>query len=457
MKQAMRKPFQAQTALPRHTAIEHEHVLEVRAMGKILDKIPEAIAWVHRDLVGAEGPPNRGREGMTAEQVLRVLIIKQITQLTYARLAFTLADSINYQEFCRFAAGQGPPRKSALQSNVKRVRAETIEAINRKVLEVAKAQGVENGRKVRADCTVIESNIHEPSDSSLLWDCVRVLVRLMGDARELSSEVQFTDHSRRAKRRSIAIQYAKTNEKRAPLYRDLLNVTRWTMAHAESVSSQLEQAKFGDLQEAVKADAIRCELENCVNLAQKVCWQTERRVLDGESVPATEKIVSIFETHTDIIVKKSRETLYGHKVCLSSGVSGLVLDMVVQEGNPADSSLTIAMMNRHSELFGKAPRQAAFDGGFSSRLNLEQLKALGIKDIAFSKGRGLSVPEMAKSSWVYKNLRNFRAGIESGISFLKRVFGWDRCTWRGLPSFKAYSWGSVLVCNLLTLARHSLG
>ena len=454
---AMRISFQPQIPLPRHTAKEHEHVQEVRAMGEILDQIPEVVGWVHQDLLGPTADPNKGREGMTAEQVLRVLIIKQITGLTYERLAFTLADSINYQEFCRFGAGQPPPRKSALQSNVKRVRAETIERINRKVLEVAKVRGVENGTKVRADCTVIESNIHEPSDSSLLWDSVRVVTRLMREARELLPEIQFTDHSRRAKRRSIEIQYAKNNDNRAPLYRDLLKVTHWTIEHAEGVSLQLAQTEFGDLMVAVQADAIRSELAHYIDLAKKVCWQTERRVLDGESVPASEKIVSIFEPHTHIIIKKNRETLYGHKVSLSSGVSGLILDMVVQQGNPADSSLATTMMDRHREIYGKAPRQAAFDGGFSSRANLEQLKAKGIKDVVFSKGRGLAVLEMAKSSWVYKQLRNFRAGIESGISFLKRVFGWDRCTWSGLSSFKAYSWSSVLACNLLVLARHSLG
>jgi len=201
---------------------------------------------------------------------------------------------------------------------------------------------------------------------------------------------------------------------------------------------------------------VRAKLLHYVRLAKVVISQTERRVLLGETVPPDQKVVSIFEEHADIIVKDRRDTYYGHKICLTSGKSGLFLDCVVQGGNPADSSLTTEMIGRQTMLYGRPPRQAALDGGFASKPNLSDLKAAGVQDVMFSKKRGLKVVDMAKSSWVYKRLRDFRAGIEGMISFLKRCFGAGLCTWRGLESFKSYVWGSVISANLLILARHTM-
>jgi transposase, IS5 family len=133
-----------------------------------------------------------------------------------------------------------------------------------------------------------------------------------------------------------------------------------------------------------------------------------------------------------------------------------VTDVVLEEGNPADSTLAVKMVERQRDLYGKAPRQVCFDGGFTSKSNLAAIKALGVKDVAFSKRGSLQITDMVKSSWVYRRLRDFRAGAEGIISFLKRAFGLDRCTWSGLASFKAYVYGSVLACNLLIVARHLL-
>jgi len=112
---------------------------------------------------------------------------------------------------------------------------------------------------------------------------------------------------------------------------------------------------------------------------------------------------------------------------------------------------------RAIKVLGKEPEQIVFDGGFSSRANLDEIKNLGIRDVACSKAPGLAIKEMVKRTWLYQRLRNFRAGIEGIISFLKRCFGWDRCAWRSYGSFRAYTWGSVLAANLVMLARHTLG
>jgi len=134
----------------------------------------------------------------------------------------------------------------------------------------------------------------------------------------------------------------------------------------------------------------------------------------------------------------------------------LVTDCVIEKGNPADSTLAVKMIDRHRDIFGRPPRQVAADGGFASKENLLEIKARGVEDVAFAKRCGLAIDDMVKSTWVYKRLKNFRAGIEGIISFLKRCFGMGLCTWRSFESFKAYVWSSVLSANLLVFARHRI-
>ncbi|RLE44787.1 ISNCY family transposase, partial [Candidatus Woesearchaeota archaeon] len=315
-------------------------------------------------------------------------------------------------------------------------------------------KGIEKGRKVRVDCTVCESNIHHPTDSSLLWDSVRVLCRLTQRAKNLL-RVNVTDHCRRAKKRSLGILNAKNKEVRTKHYRDLLKVTKMTMADAVSIRDLLTTTA-SPTDNPMLAIVISTELDHYIPLAQQVIEQTERRVIKGEKLKACEKIVSIFEPHTDIIVKDRRETYYGHKLAITGGASGLLTDLVIEEGNPADTTIAEKMIARQKDIYGRAPRQAAFDGGFASKKNLTDIKALGVKDVAFAKKRGLEVSDMTKSMWVYKRLRDFRAGIEGMISFLKRCFGLTRCTWRGFQSFKSYAWSSVVTANLLLMARRTL-
>jgi IS5 family transposase len=223
---------------------------------------------------------------------------------------------------------------------------------------------------------------------------------------------------------------------------------------AEAAVARIEQHPANDVMTAAKLGALSAELTKVLELTKRVVDQTRRRVFDKEKVPAREKIVSIFEEHTDVIVKAPREVEYGHKVFLTGGASSMILDCVIAEGNPADSSMAVEMIDRQKEIFGRPPRQAAFDGGFASNPNLKTIKGFGVKDAVFHKRRGIDVADMAKSSWVFRRLRNFRAGIEGCISFLKRVFGLTRCTWRSLSSFKSYVWSSIVSMNLLVIARH---
>jgi transposase, IS5 family len=208
-----------------------------------------------------------------------------------------------------------------------------------------------------------------------------------------------------------------------------------------------------DFLETIRARGLAEELRQVVETFDKVIDQTRRRVLEGEKVPASEKVVSLFETHTDIIEKGNRETTYGHKLFVVGGESGLILDCMIERGNPADSAMFLPLLDRQHELYRKTPRQVAADGGFASRDNLKEAKEKGISDVSFSKRRGIQVLEMVRSSWVYKKLRNFRAGIEANISVLKRAFGLTRCTWSGWAGFKQYVRSAIVSYNLLTLAR----
>jgi len=429
--------------------IAHPHAKELEAISTILDANPAIAEAVAANLILGVKNPETGSPGMSGDQVLRVLLLKQMKGFSYEELHFHLMDSGTYRTFCRFGLMEDVPGRSTLAENIKKVRAETLEQVNRHLLEHAKLKGVEKGRKVRIDATVVETNIRKPTDSSLLYDGVALLARLLSEAKELIGYRHWSDHTRRAKRRMLAVQNARTATKREEAYRDLLKVSRKTLGYAEGALEALPSA--GDA-----TAKLRAHMEEAARWLRAVIDQTERRVLRGETVPVEEKVVSFFEPHTDIIVKDRRETHYGHKVTLTGGASGLILDLVIESGNPADSTRVVPMLERQCEIYGRVPRQASFDGGYASKANLAQAKALGVKDVCFSKKRGLEITDMVKSTWVYRQLRNFRAGVEGLISYLKRAFGLDRCTWKGQLSFGSYVWSSVLSANLLTLARIAL-
>lgn len=430
-----------------HLTPDHPQARELEAISRILDAEPTITALVHQDLCRGRELSETGANGMSAEQVLRAAIVKRMFGYSYERLPFHLMDSISLRAFCRIGIADKGFKKSALAKNIKRISPATWEQINRMLVHHGNEQKVERGRQARFDCTVMESNIHAPTDSTLLFDCVRVLARGLNALRQLGVKVLFTDHGRRAKRRLLAVQYAKNDGQRKTAYRDLLKMARKTVGYA---TAAVQVAKN---QAGLEGLALVAEMERYVGLSRQVIDQTERRVLKGEKVPAAEKIVSIFEPHTDIIVKDRRETYYGHKVCLCVGASNLITDCVITEGNPADTELTLTMLDRQREIYGRYPLKVALDGGFASKANLAAAKERKIKDVCFAKKRGLHVEAMCRSQWVYDRLRRFRAGVESVISWIKRSLGFDRCTWKGRRSFESYVWLSTVTANLMTLAR----
>lgn len=434
--------------------IGHEHATELAAMSALLDEQPGLAQLIQQDLeAGCAKNPRTGRPGLNGEQTLRLLVVRQLTGWTYAELAFHLADSMTYRTFCRVNALSEAPSKSALAATLRRVRPGTLEQLNARLVTSAVARAVEPAQTVRMDATVVPVAIHPPTDSTLLLDAVRVLDRLLRRTEIESGFTAYHRHVKRAKRRAMEILHVppQATARRRACYRELIQLTDATASYATCALAHLECLAATPAQ-----DRLRTQLHTLLPHVIQVIDQTTRRVLHGEAVPADEKLVSLFETHADVLVKDRRDTYYGHKVFLTTGRSGLILDCAIPKGNPGDVTWAVPLVRRHTRRFGCAPRQASLDGAFASRDNLADIKALGVTDVCFAKKRGLAVLDMVRSQWVYDKLRRFRAGIESGISLLKRVFGLARCVWKGAMGFHAYVRTAILAANLLLLARHRI-
>ena len=433
---------------------DHPQNQELEMISRIIDDNPIICSYILQDLNEGKILARRaGAKGMSADQVLRCAVVKTLFEFSYEELAFHIVDSQSLRWFCRIGIAEEGFKKSTLNRNIKTISDRSWEMINRAILDYAQKEDIEKGRTVRTDCTWVESNIHNPRDSGLLWDAVRVLTRLITRSRDdFGLKITgISNHNRRAKRRMLAIMNAKNKKQRKAAYVDLLKVSDKVLGYARKTIETIKKTSIDPASFPLYSDIV-----HYADLTERVINQTKRRVLMGESVPSSEKVVSIFEEHTDILKKDRRDTIFGHKICLTGGASNLILDCLIVRGNPADTDLAIPMLDRQKEIYGQYPLKACFDGGFASKENLKQAKTRKIKDVCFAKKRGLKETDMCRSEYVYHRLRRFRAGIESGISWLKRCMGLTRCTWKGWEAFKSYVWSSIVAANLLTIARKQL-
>ena len=279
----------------------HEIGRELKAMSAWLDDHTELSSLVAADL-RRHGVKETGRQGLPAEAVLRCALLKQHRQLSYQELAFHLEDSASFRAFARLPWSWSP-RKSVLHKTISAIRADTWERVNRALLASAGAEKLERRRVVRLDSTVTAALVHEPSDSSLLWDAVRVMVRLLREADALRGRtgVWWRDHRRAAKKRARAIQFTRGRPRRVQLYRELIKTTRVTLAYLHQAAAQLVTPAN------LAVELWQAKVRHYEPLIERIIAQTERRVLAGEPVAAGDKLVSLFEPHADIIVKGSRE------------------------------------------------------------------------------------------------------------------------------------------------------
>jgi IS5 family transposase len=370
---------------------QHEIGCELKAMSQWLDGQLALVSLVAGDL-RRRGVRETGRRGLPAESVLRCALLKQQRQLSYEELAFHLEDSASFRAFARLPLGWSP-KKSVLHQTIGAIGAETWEVVNQALLASAKQDRLESGAAVRLDSTVSAVLMHEPSDSTLLWDAVRVMTRLLRRAAALpgAPAIGWRDRRRLAKKRARAIDYSRGHDKKRQLYRELIAATQASRAELQAAVAGLTEIA------GTTAERWRAEVAHYLPLIARILAQSERRVLNGETVPAGDKLVSLFEPHADIILKGGRQVQYGHKLNLATGKSGLILDVVVETGNPADAERFAPMLDRHIARAGAPPRQTTADGGYASRANLAAAKARGVADVAFHKKAGIAVADMVKS------------------------------------------------------------
>lgn len=428
---------------------KHETGTELAMMSKILDQCDGILALAASDLIEAD-TANTGRSGLPVESVVRIGLLKQCRQLSYKELAFYLEDSLSYRSFARLPYGIAP-RKSALQHTISRIQPSTWEHINQTLIQYALDQKLEETDRLRIDSTVVETDIHDPTDSQLLWDGIRMLTRrLMKASHDLKvPDIEFSDDRKAAKSLARQIIYTRGMAKKKPLYIDLLALAEEIMRASDKAAWLVNLYRF----KGEKHSAWVTEVKVLRRGLRQVIRQTRRRVLRGESVPVADKLVSLHEPHSDIIVKGGRDTQYGHKLNVTSGRRGLILDATIESGNPSDIERYTPLLERHRDFYGAYPAEVAADGGYASQANLADAKAIGIREVAFQKKKGLLVEAMTSTHRVYEELCHFRAGIESNISELKRAYGLGRCLWRGLEGFKSCVWSAICGYNLVKIAR----
>ncbi|VAW82403.1 elements of external origin; transposon-related functions [hydrothermal vent metagenome] len=307
--------------------------------------------------------------------------------------------------------------------------------------------------KLRIDSTVVASNIAPPSDSQLLNDSVRVLSRALAISQNATGlKIRFTDKRKTSKSLAFRIFNAKNAEKKV-LYPILLKVV-------EVVLKQVERALIQVRKEGGSSVSMQkwiSKVTHYKDLTLRIVNQTVCRVIDKEGVPSSEKIVSLFEEHTDIIVKGFRDVHYGHKINLSTEKNGLITYLCIEKGNPADSDRFMPILNAHQNDLGYLPKSVVSDGCYASQNNVSQGRALGIQPVVFNKRVGLSFHAMGVKRKTFDRLRCFRAGVEGNIPELKRAFGMSKAQWKGHNGFKAFVWASVISDNLVCIARMQSG
>lgn len=433
--------------------IEFDRSDELDEIERILEALP-GMRKVYQRVLADLGESSTGPGGLTAEQVVKLGVLRKRHDMTYRELAHATSDSLSMRRFLGLTLGQ-VLSKSCIHENVKRVKDATWVLLNDRLKEYALREGIEDGEIVRADTTTTETNIHFPTDASLLNDAIRILCRCMREAQSVvgKKRVVYIDHRRRSKKKLYRINNSRGESARHPEYLELMRITKKTLQDASEVLSVLKTTLVTSAEDVVRLTRCKKELETYIPSGKKALEQARRRIVHKEKVPAVEKLVSLFEPHTDVIVKGQRDVVFGHKVSIVTGASGLLLSVSVLDGNPADSNLVPKILDAHKASFGEAPKAMAFDGGFASTANRDLLKDEGVKELTFSKNGNMTLKSLVSSRAMHRWLMKFRAGIEGCISFLKRVFGFDRIYDKGLSSFKAAVQCATVACNLTLLAR----
>jgi len=445
--------------LPFHIDLDPELV----EMDIVLDDQKLILSATNDLLQSAPQAAWNGRPSTPVVVTLRSGVVRRLMDWSYRTQEREVKGNVVWRWFCHID-GHAVPDHTTLRDREALLRPATLKRLNDRLVHIAQEKRVTRGRKLRVDSTVIETDIHYPTDSRLLCDSVEVVGRLLSRARDVCrphstlAKLVFRNSSRSAKRLAYRISHRlrpqngqKKPEKLAqPLYRQLVKLTRTTVEHAGQVAVQLQ--RLG----TPSAIALAESLHHYTELVMRVIDQTVRRVFKHDAVPADEKIVSLFEPHTAIIRRGKpapRDTEFGRKVWFSEVDGGIISEYRLLKGNPPDEQHFKSSLKHHLNLFGHPPNVATGDRGVSSADNERAAHQAGVDKTALPK-RGTKDTERQTyeaQPWFKAALR-FRAGIEGRISSLKRARGLDRCRNKRESGMERWLGWGIIANNLAVMA-----
>jgi len=403
-----------------------------------------------------------GRPGIAPDRLLRCCVAKHLKGWSFRELEREVRSNLVYRRFTRFD-GDPTPDFTTFSRTFALLGPAVTQEIHKRVVALSRDKHVASGRKLRSDTTVAETNIHYPTDSTLLGDGIRVLTRsLKRIAREFSpGAVSVVDHARSVKRRLLEISRAAkcltqaSQERLRNSYQKLLGLTWGVIGQATAVLEELREGRLVVLGSLVSVLRQESQLRHFIPLVQKVIAQTQERVFQGNRHVAG-KVLSLFEPHTQAIRKGKahKPTEFGRLVRIDEVESGIVSQYEVLEGNPADTNSWDPALAQHKTHFGRPPEMATGDRGYFSAQNERDAKARGVQKVALpARGRlSKTRARLQKERWFRRALR-WRAGIEATISTLKHPFSMARATYKGQNGFERYVGWSVITKNLVSIAR----
>jgi IS5 family transposase len=433
----------------------------LQRISDFLEKHGALVEMVRQELERGLKNHRTGRDGINAERVLRSFLLKGVKSWDLRELRERIADGLGLRQFTRFFSDH-VPKHDAFARAFNRLTPETIQALNHAVVVAAVSAGLERPEKLRVDTTVVETNIHFPSDSTLLWDCVRVLTRLALRLKKLLPKAvgRFRNRTRSARRRMQRIQRLTPKQRidqNKPLYADLIGITQQVVQTTQAACEKVVVIEGLDVVSGALRDGLVAEITHYTKLAHRVIDQARRRVLRGEEVLNAEKIFSIFQTHTDLIKrgKAQRPVEFGHKVFLAESRAGLITEYHVLDGNPIDEGHVVPSLENHKKSFGQPPLLYAADRGFYSTASIEACRQAGVGVECIPQKGGQKTPERSayEKSPAFKKGQRFRAGIEGRISVLLRGRGMRRCLTNGRQRFDVFVGLAVLANNLMAIAN----
>lgn len=403
----------------------------------------------------------RGRPTVPVSGYLRFMYLKGRYQLGYESLVEELETNIKWRRFCQIPLDQAIPHSTTYIRLTQKYGPEMIEAVNRQLLEQLKEKNILKGKKLRMDTTVVESNIHYPTDAGLLSDSVKKITKIVKEIKEQGHavKIKFRDRTRTVKKtilrlvKNLRDRTKSKQENFKEQTRELMKITQHVVEQAKDVVQDIAEAARTDFFDGIKV--LHDDLREFVGIADRVAEQTEKVLINnGQSIPS--RIVSIFDT-TARPIKKGKlgvKAEFGHKVIVQDTEQRIITGYQVLEENPADSDLVEVSVEKHQDVFDKLPAEIATDRGFSSADNEAKLKEAGIEHVSMPKKGKLDKERQQhqKQHW-FKRLQRFRAGCEAKISLLKRKFGLRRSRLRGLRGTKIHVGWAILTHNLWQTTR----